>query len=197
MTTGSPSPAGLPILLFTNPQEWADWLDRYHADAAGVWLRLAKKASSLTSVTYDEAVEVGLCYGWIDGQSKRYDADSWLQKFTPRSSKSIWSKVNTQKAQRLIAEARMKPAGLREVERAKQDGRWAAAYDPQSTAVVPEDLQVELDDNPEAKAFFQTLDSRNRYAILFRIQTANKPETRVKRIQQFMAMLAKGEKLYP
>ncbi|HET9223725.1 MAG TPA: YdeI/OmpD-associated family protein, partial [Roseiflexaceae bacterium] len=138
-----------------------------------------------------------LCYGWIDGQKKSHDEASWLQKFTPRGAKSIWSKVNREKALSLIESGQMQPAGLAAVESAKQDGRWEAAYDSQSAAGVPDDLQAELDRNPTAKAFFSTLNSRNRYAILFRIQTAKKAETRAKRIQEFVGMLERHEKLYP
>lgn len=187
----------LPVILFEQSQDWADWLDRHHEQPDGVWLRLAKKGSGLQSISYDEAVEVALCYGWIDGQSKRYDDQWWLQKFTPRRPKSIWSKINREKVERLIASGHMKPAGLRAVEAAKQDGRWAAAYDSPSTASVPADFQAELDKNPAAKDFFATLDSRNRYAILQRLQTAKKAETRARRIQQFTDMLANKEKIYP
>lgn len=197
MAPPSNQSVALPILICASSEEWTDWLASHHANSSGVWLQLARKASSIASVTYEEALEVALCYGWIDGQKKGFDAESWLQKFTPRGARSIWSKVNTEKAQQLIENGRMKPAGLRAVEMAKQDGRWAAAYDPQSTAAVPDDLQSELDRNPEAKAFFATLDSRNRYAILFRIQSAKKPDTRAKRIDKFVAMLANKEKLYP
>ncbi len=197
MTTVPSSLASLPILLFANQQEWADWLDSYHPDSPGLWLRLAKKSSGMTSVTYDQAVEVALCYGWIDGQKKSLDAESWLQKFTPRRPKSIWSKVNTEKAQRLIEEGKMRPAGLRQVELAKQDGRWAAAYEPQSTSVVPGDLQTALEENAAAMNFFAALDGRNRYAILFRIQSAKQLATRARRIEQFIDMLANHEKLYP
>lgn len=197
MTTADTQGGGLPILLFANRQEWAGWLDSHHADSPGLWMRLAKKASGMTSVTYDEAVEVALCYGWIDGQKKSLDAVSWLQKFTRRTPKSIWSKVNTEKAQRLIEEGKMKPAGLRQVELATQDGRWAAAYEPQSTSVVPADLQAALEANAAAMNFFATLDSRNRYAILFRIQSARRPDTRARRIEQFVAMLANQDRLYP
>ncbi|HEY6402747.1 MAG TPA: YdeI/OmpD-associated family protein [Blastocatellia bacterium] len=187
----------LPILPFEGWKDWAAWLDKSHAASSGVWLKLAKKASGIKSVTYDEALEVALCYGWIDGQKKSHDETSWLQKFTPRGPKSIWSKINTEKAQRLIESGRMKPAGLKAVESAKQDGRWEAAYASQSKAVVPDDLQAELDRNAEAKAFFATLDSVNRYAILHRIHTAKKAETRAKRIAQFVQMLANKEKVYP
>lgn len=191
------SSSELPVILFEQPQDWADWLDQHHETSAGVWLRLAKKASGQQSISYDEAVEVALCYGWIDSQSKRHDDQWWLQRFTPRGPKSIWSKVNREKVERLIAGGHMKPAGLRAVEAAKQDGRWAAAYDSPSTASVPADFQAELDKNPAAKDFFATLDSRNRYAILHRLQTAKKAETRARRIQQFIDMLANKEKIYP
>jgi uncharacterized protein YdeI (YjbR/CyaY-like superfamily) len=187
----------LPVVLFEKQEDWAAWLDQKHAVLPGVWLRIAKKASSLQSVTYDEAVETALCYGWIDGQSKSFDETSWLQKYTPRRAKSIWSKINRGKAEKLIASGRMKPAGLAEVERAKQDGRWEAAYDSQRVATIPDDFQDALDSHPQAKAFFDTLASRNRYAILFRIQTARKAETRAKRIREFIQMLEKQEKLYP
>jgi uncharacterized protein YdeI (YjbR/CyaY-like superfamily) len=187
----------LPIILFERQNDWAAWLDEHHASSAGVWLRLAKKATDLQSLSYAEALDVALCYGWIDGQKKGYDESSWLQKFTPRGAKSIWSKINREKAEQLIASGTMKPAGLKAIESAKNDGRWDAAYDSQSRATVPSDFQAALDSNPEANAFFATLNSVNRYAILFRIQTAKKPETRIKRIQQFIRMLEQHEKLYP
>jgi uncharacterized protein YdeI (YjbR/CyaY-like superfamily) len=187
----------LPILLFETPAAWAAWLAESHAAAPGLWLRLAKKTADLNSITYSEALEEALCYGWIDGQKKSYDDQSWLQKFTPRSPQSIWSKVNRQKAEQLIGSGRMKPAGLAAIERARQNGRWDAAYDSATTATVPADFQAELDKNPQAAAFFATLNGTNRYAILFRIQTAKKAETRTRRIQQFIGMLARGEKLYP
>lgn len=187
----------MPVILFEQQQDWADWLDKYHAESAGVWLRLAKKASGLQSVSRDEALEVALCYGWIDGQAKRLDDQFWLQKFTPRGPKSIWSKINREKVQQLIVTGQMKPAGLEAVEAAKRDGRWDAAYDSPSNATVPADFQAELDKNGAAKVFFATLNSRNRYAILHQIQTAKKAETRARRIQQFIEMLAKQEKLYP
>lgn len=186
----------LPIMMFDRQQDWEQWLDQHHADSPGVWMQIAKKASGIESVNYAEAVDVALCYGWIDGQSKKYDESSWIQKFTPRSPRSIWSKVNQEKVAALIASGKMQPAGLAEIERAKQDGRWEAAYDSPSRATVPEDLQAELDKHPQASAFFATLNSQNRYAILFRIQTAKKPETRARRIQQFIEMLEKGEKMY-
>ncbi len=187
----------LPVILFETQQDWAAWLDEHHAEAPGIWLRLAKKAAPLQSLSYTEALDVALCYGWIDGQKKSYDESSWLQKFTPRGSQSIWSKVNRENAQALIQSGHMQPAGLAAIERARQNGRWAAAYDSQRNATVPDDFQAALDSHPGAKAFFATLDSRNRYAILFRLQTAKKAETRTRRIQQFIHMLEQHEKLYP
>lgn len=185
------------VMLFASQKDWAKWLDKNHAASSGIWMRLAKKTAELKSVNYAEALDVALCYGWIDGQKKSYDADSWLQKFTPRGAKSVWSKINRGKAEELIAAGKMTPAGLLAIEKAKQDGRWEAAYDSQSKAAVPEDFQSELEGNPKAKEFFVSLNSANRYAILFRIQTAKKAETRGKRIQQFIQMLEKGEKIHP
>jgi uncharacterized protein YdeI (YjbR/CyaY-like superfamily) len=194
----TPDPIGtLPIILFEGQEEWVEWLDAHHETAAGVWLRLAKKAAPLQSVSYAEALEVALCYGWIDSQKRRYDESSWLQKFTPRGRKSLWSQINREKAEHLIATQQMKPAGLRAVEAAQQDGRWAAAYASPRNATIPEDFQAALDANEAAHAFFTTLDRQNRYAILHRLQTARKAETRARRIAQFVAMLAKQEKLYP
>jgi uncharacterized protein YdeI (YjbR/CyaY-like superfamily) len=187
----------LPIELFERQQDWEAWLEEHHANSAGLWLRLAKKGSGIQSLSYAEALEVALCYGWIDGQKKSYDESSWLQKFTPRGPKSIWSKINREKAQQLIESGKMRPAGLKAIESAKGDGRWDAAYDSQRSAEVPTDFQAALDSNPEAQAFFATLNRVNRYAILFRIQTAKKPETRAKRIEQFIGMLERHEKLYP
>jgi uncharacterized protein YdeI (YjbR/CyaY-like superfamily) len=184
-------------MAFKRQKDWAGWLDKHHATSPGVWLRLAMKASKIQSISYAEALEVALCYGWIDGQRKSGDESSFLQKFTPRGAKSIWSKINREKAEALIRSGDMKPAGLQAVERAKQDGRWDAAYDSPSVASVPSDLQAELDKNAKAQAFFAALNSRNRYAILFRIQTAKKAETRARRIQQFVQMLERNEKVYP
>lgn len=186
----------LPIQSFASKTKWAEWLAKQHDKSAGVWLKLAKKDSGIPSVTYDEALDVALCYGWIDGQKKGFDDKYWLQKFTPRGPKSIWSKINTEKAERLIAAGEMKPAGLKVIEAARQDGRWDAAYSSQRNMSVPEDFQAALDKNKKAKIFFTTLNSANRYAILFRIQTAKKAETRAKRIQQFIEMLGRGEKLH-
>lgn len=187
----------IPVVSFESREDWAAWLDRNHAASPGVWLRIGKKASGLRSVTYDEAVEAALCYGWIDGQKKTYDESSWLQKFTPRGRRSIWSKINREKVERLIADGRMRPAGLAEVERAKTDGRWDAAYDSARSATVPDDLRAALDASPRAKAFFSTLSGANRYAILFRVQTAKKPETRARRVREFVRMLERGEAPHP
>jgi uncharacterized protein YdeI (YjbR/CyaY-like superfamily) len=189
--------AELSTLPFATKKKWADWLAKQYDISAGVWLKLAKKDSGVPSVTYEEALDVALCYGWIDGQKKGFDDKYWLQKFTPRGPKSIWSRINTEKAERLIASGEMKPAGLKAVEAAKQDGRWEAAYSSQKNIAVPEDFQAALDKNKEAKAFFTTLNSVNRYAILFRIETAKKAETRTRRIQQFIKMLESEEKIYP
>ncbi|HEY5220330.1 MAG TPA: YdeI/OmpD-associated family protein [Gemmatimonadaceae bacterium] len=188
--------ADLPILLFKSTKAWAEWLDQ-HPDAPGLWVRLAKKTASLASITYAEALDVALCYGWIDSQKQTHDEHSWRQKFTPRGDRSIWSRVNREKAEAFIADGTMRPAGLRAVNRARQNGRWDAAYDSHSRATVPADLQAALDRNAKAMKFFATVSSNNRYAILFRIQTAVKPETRARRIQEFVAMLAKSETLHP
>jgi uncharacterized protein YdeI (YjbR/CyaY-like superfamily) len=197
MKSPTTSSGDLPVILFEQLQDWADWLDQHQATSAGVWLRLAKKASGLRSITYAEALEVALCYGWIDSQKKSYDEQTWIQKFTRRGPKSIWSKINREKAEQLIAAGQMKPPGLAAVEAARQDGRWEAAYDSFSNATIPDDFQAELDKNAAAQAFFDILNRQNRYAILYRIQTAKKAETRARRIQQFIEMLANQEKLYP
>ncbi len=187
----------LPIVDAGSQSAWTKWLKENHAKSAGVWLRLAKKGSGLKSVTYDEAIESALCFGWIDGQKKGYDEASWLQRMTPRGPRSIWSKINRDKAEVLIANGRMKPAGLEAIERAREGGQWDAAYDSQKSSTVPPDLQAELDMSKEARDFFATLNSVNRYAILHRIQTATKPETRAKRIQKFVEMLKRKEKIHP
>jgi uncharacterized protein YdeI (YjbR/CyaY-like superfamily) len=160
-------------------------------------MKLAKKGSGFASVTYAEAVEVALCYGWIDGQARRLDDDYYLQRFTPRRTRSKWSKINRAKAEKLIESGAMKAAGLREVDRARMDGRWDAAYDAPSTATVPDDLRAELDKNHEASGFFKALDATNRYAILHRIQDAKSHETRARRIKKFVTMLERKEKIYP
>jgi uncharacterized protein YdeI (YjbR/CyaY-like superfamily) len=172
-------------------------LEEQHAVSDGVRIKIAKKATGIPTVTHEEALDVALCYGWIDGQRDRFDDEWFLQRFTPRRRRSNWSKVNRAKAERLIEEGRMRPGGLAEIERALADGRWDAAYDAQSTATVPDDLQKALDENPAAAAFFATLNSQNRYAILHRVQDAKRPETRARRIEKFVAMLNEGSKLYP
>ena len=186
----------IPVVLFKNQKAWSAWLDKNHTKSSGVWLRLAKKASEIKSVSYSEALEIALCYGWIDGQKERYDESSWLQKFTPRGVRSIWSKINREKAQVLIKSGQMKAAGLAAIENAKQNGRWEGAYDSPGASTVPSDFQAELDKSPAAKAFFATINSANRYAILFRIQTARKAETRARRIQEFISMLERKETLH-
>ncbi len=190
-------PQGLPIVSFASRREWAAWLGKEHAASSGLWLKIAKKGSGVVSVSYADALEEALCYGWIDGQKGKLDDLYWLQRFTPRRPRSKWSKTNRTKATELVERGKMKPAGLREIERAKADGRWDAAYDAQSTATVPGDLHRELEANPRAKEFFSTLDSINRYAILYRIKDAKRPETRARRIAKFVAMLNEHEKIHP
>ena len=177
--------------------EWEAWLEYNGASSAGVWLRLAKKSSSHVGLTYAQALDSALCFGWIDGQKQALDEQFWLQRFSPRTSRSIWSKINTEKAQSLEKAGRMRPAGLSEIARAKADGRWARAYTSSGNSTVPEDLKLALDANPEARAFFDALNRQNRYAILFRIQNVKKAETRARKIAQFVAMLAMGERPHP
>jgi uncharacterized protein YdeI (YjbR/CyaY-like superfamily) len=188
--------ARLPLLL-EDQETWCSWLRENHATSSGVWLRIARKSANVRSVSYPQAVDTALCFGWIDGQKKSDDTNCWLQRFTPRSQRSVWSKINREKALRLIELGQMHAAGLREVERAKRDGRWDGAYDSPSGATIPADFQAVLDKTPRAKAFFATLDRRNRYAVLFRIQTAKRAEARAKRIKQFAEMLSQHEKIYP
>lgn len=190
------SRSNYPVMHFHSRAEWAEWLKEYHATERGVWVRLAKRASKLPSVTRDESLEVALCYGWIDGQARSHDDDSWLQKFTPRTKRSVWSKRNREHAERLIASGQMQPAGLAEVRAAQADGRWERAYDSPSTATIPEDFQRALEAHPQAREFFETLSGTNRYAILHGIQTAVKPETRARRIEKFIEMLERKEKSY-
>jgi uncharacterized protein YdeI (YjbR/CyaY-like superfamily) len=186
-----------PILTFTSQTEWESWLKLNGSMTTAAWLRLAKKSADQPTLSYAEALESALCHGWIDGQKKAESEHYWLQRFTPRTAKSIWSKINKAKAEALIVAGKMQPAGMREIERAKQDGRWDAAYSSASTSTVPADLQKALDSNKKAKEFFATLNSQNRYAILFRIQNVKKAETRARKIAQFVEMLAHGEKLHP
>ncbi len=186
-----------PRLTFATQSEWEAWLEDNGSASPGVWLRLAKKSAKQPTVTYAQALESALCHGWIDGQKQSEDQDYWLQRFTPRTANSIWSKINKEKAEALIEAERMRPAGLAAIERAKQNGRWQSAYSSASTSTVPDDLQQALDANPKAKAFFATLNSRNRYAILFRVQNVKKAETRARKIAQFIEMLSNGEQLHP
>jgi len=186
----------LPILLFVSKGELEAWLEENHADAEGLWLKIAKKGSGVESVNYAEALELALCFGWIDSQKRGLDESFFLQRFTSRRPRGKWSQINRAKAEELIAAEAMRPAGLAEVAAAKADGRWDAAYAGQRAATVPEDLRHELDRNKAAAEFFATLDSANRYAILYRLQEAKKPETREKRLRRFIAMLERGEKIH-
>jgi uncharacterized protein YdeI (YjbR/CyaY-like superfamily) len=188
----------LPELIVGDAAAWREWLGENHGDPAGVWLVLAKKGTEKpTSLTYDQALEEALCHGWIDGQTRRRDDATYRQRFTPRRKRSAWSKRNTGIAERLRAEGRMHPAGQAEVERAKADGRWEAAYAGPATMEVPHDLIEALAAEPKAQAMFETLNSQNRYAILYRIGTAKRADTRARRIREFVAMLARGETVYP
>ena len=188
--------ADLPIQLFADQGEMERWLEEHHASSEGIWLQIAKKGAREPTVTYEEAVELGLCFGWIDSQVRRFDEDHYIQRFTPRRPRGRWSKINREKAEALIGAGRMRPAGLAEVEAAKADGRWEAAYDGQRTAKVPPDLQRELDANPAAAGFFASLSSANRYAIVYRLDDAKRPETRERRLRKFIAMLERGEKIH-
>ena len=183
----------LPIVQFADSAAWNEWLEEHHAASPGVWLKIAKKASGIGTVNHPEALEEALCYGWIDGQRAPHDESFFLQRFTPRRPRSKWSQVNRDKVTKLIAEGRMKPAGLAQIEAAKQDGRWEAAYAPQSSQAIPEDFQRALEQNPAAYEFFKTLRGTRRYSFLYRIQDAKRPETRARRIEQFVAMLANGQ----
>jgi uncharacterized protein YdeI (YjbR/CyaY-like superfamily) len=187
----------LEILAVESQAAWETWLDAHHGTSPGVWLKLIKKGSTRSGPTYAEAVEIGLCFGWIDGQGNRYDDDHWLQRFTPRTRRSRWSKINRDKAVGLIESGKMRAAGLAQVERARADGRWDAAYDAPSSATVPDDLRQALAKNPRAEAFFASLDSGNRYAVVYRIQDAKKPETRARRIEKYVAMLGEGQRIHP
>ena len=184
-----------PVLSFATPGELEAWLSEHAEDSDGIWLKFAKKGSGIRSVVYPQALESALCHGWIDGQVKRLDEDHYLQRFTPRRARSKWSKRNRKMAERLIAEGRMRPAGLAEVERAQRDGRWEEAYDSPSTATVPADFQVALDAEPAAAEFFSGLGSTKRYPFLYRIQDAKRPETRAKRIAEYVELLRAGRTL--
>jgi uncharacterized protein YdeI (YjbR/CyaY-like superfamily) len=186
----------LPILLFASSLDLEAWLEEHHASSAGLWLKIAKKGSGVESLSYAEALELALCFGWIDSQKRGFDEKYFLQRFTPRRPRGRWSRINREKAEELIASSRMRSTGLAEVEAARADGRWEAAYAGQRTATVPEDLQRELDRNPPAREFFEGLDSANRYAILYRLNDAKKAETRERRLKKFVGMLERGEKIH-
>ncbi len=192
----TPDLKNLKVLTITFPGDWNKWLAENHSDAEGVWLRFYKKDSGIPSMTYQEALDEALCYGWIDGQSKGYDEKSWIQKYTPRRSKSVWSKRNTEHISRLTREGRMKLAGLKQVEAAKSDGRWEKAYDSPKDMTMPEDFLKELSKSKKAKAFFETLNKANTYAIAWRLQTAKKPETRIKRMKEILIMLKNGKRYH-
>jgi uncharacterized protein YdeI (YjbR/CyaY-like superfamily) len=198
-TTAKQGKPPLDTLAFESAGAFESWLAQNCETCGGIWLKFARKASGVPTVVYAEALEVALCYGWIDGQVKQCAEDGryYLQRFTPRTSRSKWSKINCGKAEKVIAAGRMAPAGLRQIEAAKADGRWEAAYDSPSKVTVPEDLEAALAKNKKAREFFATLKGRNRYAILYRIQDAKRPETRARRVKEFVAMLARGEKVYP
>jgi uncharacterized protein YdeI (YjbR/CyaY-like superfamily) len=186
-----------PVLELDSPATWEKWLDAHHDSSGPVWLRIAKQGAPRPTPTYAEALELAIAYGWIDGQKGAVDEHYWRQRFSSRTPRSKWSRRNRDKASELIDRGRMKPAGLREVQRAQNDGRWDAAYEPQSSAAIPEDFQRELDRNPGAKAFFETLKGSNRYAFLYRIHDARRPETRARRIAAFIAMLNERKTFYP
>ncbi|MFG2811794.1 YdeI family protein [Streptomyces sp. NPDC048410] len=187
----------LEIVAFESTEAFQAWLGEHHAASPGIWLKLRKKRPGIVALDYAQALDVALCHGWIDGQKGKFDDEWWLQRFTPRKPRSRWSQVNRDKAVALIEQGRMRPAGQAEVDRAKADGRWEAAYAGAKTATVPDDLAAALTADPAAAEFFETLDRQNRYAILYRVQDAKKPETRARRIEKYVAMLAKGEKLHP
>jgi uncharacterized protein YdeI (YjbR/CyaY-like superfamily) len=187
----------LPVISFESGEAWESWLATEHASAPGAWLKIAKKGSSSRTISYADALAVALCFGWIDGQKGKLDDDFWLQRFTPRKPGSRWSRINTERAAELIESGRMRPAGQAEVDRAKADGRWAGAYASQSAITVPDDLAAELGRNDVARVFFESLSSANRYAILYRVTTARRPETRAQRIATYVDMLARHETLYP
>jgi uncharacterized protein YdeI (YjbR/CyaY-like superfamily) len=189
-------PSDLEIRPFPTPAAFRKWLSSNHRSSPGIWLQIFKKGSGTPTITYAEALDEALCFGWIDGQKQTRDALSYLQKFTPRRARSGWSKINTQHAERLIREARMKPAGQAEIDAAKTDGRWRSAYDSPSNATVPEDFLAALAQDPKARAFFDSLNKANLYAIAYRLQTAKKPETRERRMTLILAMLSRGESFH-
>jgi uncharacterized protein YdeI (YjbR/CyaY-like superfamily) len=189
-------PDELPIRRFADAAKLEGWLEENGGSSQGLWLKIAKKGAPEPTVTYGEALELALCFGWIDSQKRGFDAEHFLQRFTPRRPRGRWSRINREKAEALIEAGRMRPAGMAEVEAARADGRWEAAYEGQRTAQVPEDLRRELEANPAAREFFEALDGANRYAILYRLDEAKRPETRERRLRKFVAMLERGEKIH-
>ena len=185
-----------PVLRFTTAAAFEAWLDDRHDKAEGVWIEIAKRGASEPTLTYAEAVDAALCFGWIDGRKDRVDEHYWLQRFTPRTRRSRWSKINRDKAERLIREGRMRAAGLAAVEQARADGRWDAAYAGSSTATVPDDLQREVDQDPQLAAAFARLDARDRYSVIWRINDAKRPETRARRIGRYLEMLRAGGRIH-
>ncbi|MEC0243709.1 YdeI/OmpD-associated family protein [Paenibacillus dokdonensis] len=186
-----------PLLLCESQSDWEAWLEQNHHLSKGVRLQIAKKNSGFDSVSYDEALDSAICYGWIDSRKEKLDEKSWIQRFGPRGKDSIWSQVNREKVRRLTEEGRMKPAGLQAVETARNNGRWEAAYESQSRSTLPEELEAAFAEHPDAKAFYETLNSQNKFAITFRIKNAKKPETRKRKVDEFIRMLENGEKIYP
>lgn len=199
MDAGPPtvsSPDGLDVLRFNDAREFDDWLEDSHADVDGIWIQIAKAKSKYHSISWADAVPVALCHGWIDGQARRVDDDWYLQRFTPRRPRSNWSQINVAHVERLVEEGRMRPWGMEHVEQAKRDGRWEGAYQPSSSREIPDELQRALDANPKAAAAFAALDSRNRFAMVYRIQTAKRSETRERNAVRFVEMLERGERLH-
>jgi uncharacterized protein YdeI (YjbR/CyaY-like superfamily) len=184
-----------PVILFPTSESWAEWLE-INGNLPGLWVRIAKKGSNIQSISYDEALNIALCYGWIDGLKKTWDKDSWIQRFTPRKPKSNWSRINREKAEKFIAEGKMKPQGFKIIELAKESGTWDNAYDSQSNSKIPDDFREALEKNPDASDFFKTLESVNRYAILYRIQTTKTQQKRAEKISGFIEMLNKKEKIH-
>ena len=191
-----PAPSDYPVIAFETTKAWADWLEHHHSSHGGIAMKIAKKAKGGVSISHAEALDIAIAYGWIDGRTGAIDDIWFTHRFGPRTARSPWSKINCAKAEALIAVGAMRPSGLAEVERARADGRWAAAYQGAAKATVPDDLQAALDANPAAKAFFATVSGQNRYSVLYRVQSAKKPETRARRIDTFVAMLARGETIY-
>lgn len=196
MATKSTKEYELDVISFSSAREWRKWIAKNHDKSKGIWLRFFKKDSGEKTVTYAEALDDALCYGWIDGQANKYDDQSYIQRFTPRRARSIWSKRNTKKVERLIEEGRMRKPGMDQVELAKADGRWQKAYDSPRNMKVPEDFLLQLSKNKKAKAFFDELNKTNLYAIAWRLQTAKKPETREKRLKEILKMMREGRKFH-